>query len=113
MLPDKEQVVSDVVVGLFRHPLVKKIIWLPCGPDEMIRLVMVLEEREDRTPMSWPVRQDGFSFDIFCLGESGVADVLKGDMVIEPHWDFSSQNTFNRPKISSLNYGKSDNPKKK
>jgi hypothetical protein len=103
MLLDKEQVVSDVVVGLFKHPLVKKIIWLPCGPREMIRLVMVLEEREDRTPILWPVRQDGFSFDIFCLGESSVADVLKGDMLLERHWDVSSQETFSRPKLKNLN----------
>src|ERR1700691_4907352 len=103
MLPDKEQVVSDVVVGLFKHPLVKKIIWLPCGPHEMIRLVMVLKEREDRTPFSWPVRQDGFSFDIFCLGESSVADVVKGNMPLEPYWDFSSQEIFNRPKLKNLN----------
>jgi hypothetical protein len=103
MLLDKKQVVSDVVVGLFKHPLVKEIIWLPCGPHEMIRLVMVLEEREDRTPISWPVCKDGFKFDIFCLGESSVADILKGDALLEPHWDFSSQEIFRRPKPKNLN----------
>src|ERR1700691_5834506 len=100
---DKELALCGVVAGLLKHPLIKKIIWLPHGPHEMIRLVLVLEERKDRTPISWPVRQDGFSFDIFCLGESSVADVLKGDMLLERHWDFSSQETFSRPKLKNLN----------
>jgi hypothetical protein len=97
---DKELIVYDVIAGLFKHPLVQKIIWLPRGPRELIRLVIVLAEREDRTPMFWPVFRGGFKFDIFCLGESDLAGVLRGNKQLETQWDFSSHEIFNRPEFS-------------
>jgi hypothetical protein len=99
---DKELVLCDVVGEMLKHPLIKKIIWLPQGPHEMIRLILVLEERKDRTPISWPVCKDGFKFDILCLGESGLTDFLQGNSQLEPNWDFSSQEIFSRPKLCSL-----------